>query len=326
MRLRTLSLQFQATAGEDEPFSDHDLRALAAALVSIAALPLLESFRLSAVQASRCCLLPLVHAPELHSLELELSEAALESDTVLDALRHMPHLRALTCGLSPVALTRMLQPPHTMQIELFHSAGTAHEVPFTDEHGEAIVHLPSLTEFHFHLSSAHTDFLCQLPNLRCLVWDNGASAVDPDVDRIMRSLHSLTRLTDLRISENDRFPLDLTAAHLSACLPHMPLLTILSLSNATALDSLRFLSTGPITRSLQTLALYHCSQRLPLRELAHVHALSSLIQLTLVCSFDRPLDEQTKLLYTPPSVRMPALRDFYYIWSPQSPVDSAEED
>jgi hypothetical protein len=92
----------------------------------------------------------------------------------------------------------------------------------------------------------------------------------------------------------------------------MPLLTRLRLTDASGLDSLRFLSSGPITRSLKVLQLSCFDPPLPLRELLHVHALSSLTDLSLVSVFDRPLDDHALPLYTPPSLLMPSLRQFLF--------------
>ena len=52
--------------------------------------------------------------------------------------------------------------------------------------------------------------------------------------------------------------------------------------------------------------------RLPLREVAHVDALSALTDLTLLSVFDRPLVAAALQLYTPPSCRIPTLRQFEY--------------
>jgi hypothetical protein len=106
-----------------------------------------------------------------------------------------------------------------------------------------------------------------------------------------------------------------TSAHLAACLPHMPQLTSLELSDA-ALDSFSFLSSGPITRSLKSFVVISLESRLPLSELAHVHALSSLLTLILLSPFDRRLDEHTERLYHPPSVLMPSLGHFFLQWEP----------
>jgi len=102
----------------------------------------------------------------------------------------------------------------------------------------------------------------------------------------------------------------------------MPLLTSLRLTDVTAVDSLRFLSSGPITRSLKELVLWWFYPRLPLRELAHVHALSALTSLALKSVFRRSPESYTLRLYTPPSLLLPSLRQFEYDPS----VDDEEED
>jgi len=90
----------------------------------------------------------------------------------------------------------------------------------------------------------------------------------------------------------------------------MPLLTCLHLSGMASLDSLRFLSSGPITHSLKKLQLSQFAPRLPLVELQQVRALSSLTEFRLYSVFDRPLDDDTVSLYTPPSRLMPSLVEF----------------
>jgi hypothetical protein len=186
--------------------------------------------------------------------------------------------------------------------------------PFIVEFHAAIVQLPALTDLSINLCSPHTDFLRQLPNLRRLVlifWD---CTVEVDTDRIMQSLHSLVGLTELSFFGPPHgyatIPLRITSDHLAACLPHMPLLTCLHLSGAAALGSLRFLSSGPITHLLKKLQLSRFEPRLPLRELHHVHAVSSLTELHLFSVFDRPLDDSSAPLYTPPSRLLPSLRHF----------------
>jgi hypothetical protein len=63
---------------------------------------------------------------------------------------------------------------------------------------------------------------------------------------------------------------------------------------------------------LQQLRLYHFERRIPLSELVHVHALSSLTSLTIEDVFDAPMDEETKALFTP----LPRLRQFVHEWEP----------
>jgi hypothetical protein len=303
-RLRNLAVWFHAVA--DASFSDKQLRELDEAIVAIASLPLLEELSITATKARSCCLTPLATAPSLHTLQLSMPERVLDSSANIDALRAMPHLRSLSFRPSAACFTRMLQPPHTMKLDTLRIGS-----PFTAEFGEAIVQLPTLTHLTFNLNSPHTDFFRQLPNLRRLVINVQVTDVPPETDRILQSLHSLTGLTELRITEDGELPLCFTSDQLAACLSHMPLLTGLGLQGAMAIDSLRFLSSGPITRSLKELHLAFFHPRLPLSELRHVHELSALTGLRLYSVFDRPLDNYSQSLYSPPSRLMPSLVSFH---------------
>jgi hypothetical protein len=300
-----------------DPFTDAQERALAEAIRGMAALPLLESLELDARDSQRCCLIPLTDAPALHTLTLRLDESVLESPDVTAALRHMPHLRALKFNPTSTAFTRLLQPPHTMNIDTLDV-----QSPFTVEFGTAIVHLPSLTDLTLYLCSAHTDFLCNLPNLRRLHLFTRTANSPLDAARIVHSLHSLTQMTDLSLDGNGHdtaaHPFRFTSGQLAECLPHMPQLTKLHLFHPAALDSLRFLSSSavPLSRSLMELTLCDFHPPLPLTELRHVDALSSLTNLTLTRVFDRPLDEPTLALYKPPSAVLPALCLFEHAWRP----------
>jgi hypothetical protein len=309
--LRQLTLTIQISNPADltaEPHSATPPHGLDAVIAAAAQLPLLESLSLAADKEARsCCLAPLVSAPALRSLELSLPEHVLESSRNIDALRHMPHLRALDCDLSPESFTRMLQPPHSMQLETLYVKWR-----FGAQHSAAIVHLPTLTDLTFPLCIEHTDFLPQLPNLRRLEFSTDVSTVRPEAERIMQSLHSMAGLTGLSISGGGKLPLRFTASHLVDCLPRMPLLTNLHLNGATALDSLRFLSSGPITHTLKELSLQWIRPPLPLSELVHVRALSVLSVLELDAVFEDRLDDATVRLYTPPSVLMPTLTRFVH--------------
>jgi hypothetical protein len=286
--------------------TDRQQRDLNDAIVAVAALPQLGSLMLIAHGARSCCLTPLITAPKLHTLDLCLGRRVFDSSTAIDALRNMPHLRSLSFTPSAGSFTRMLQPPHTMKLDKLDM-----DARFTAEFGESIVHLaPSLTDVNIRLCSSHADFLRQLPNLRRLVLSCHLSTMVPDTDRIMHSLHAHVELTELSLLGSGEFPLRITSTHLAACLPLMPLLTHLELLFPTALDSLRFLSSGPITHSLTVLRLCQFSSPLPLSELHHVHELSSLTDLWLFSVFDRPLDTLAEALYKPPSPLLPSLRTF----------------
>jgi hypothetical protein len=253
-------------------------------------------------------LAPLSTAPALHTLTLSMPETVLDSPGNVAALRHMPHLRSLDFQPSLAFLTQLLQPPHSLHIDTLRL-----DARQTAECGALLVHLPSLTYLAIQLHGPHTDFLRQLPHLSGLELSTELRTVYvEDVDRVMNSLHSLTKLTDLALYAGGQFPLRFTADHLTVCFAHMPLLTSLHLWNASALESLRFLSSSSITCSLKELALLFFEPRLPSSELAHIHALSALTELTLHEVFDPPLDEPTLQLHTPPSRLLPALQRFQY--------------
>jgi hypothetical protein len=308
--LRELYLQFDYP--QHDPLAGQQPRHLDATIVAIAALPLLETLTLAAYDAISCCLTPLATAPALRNLTLVLAANVLQSVAAVDALRNMSHLRSLNFNPSPSAFVRMLEMPHSMKLT------TLHVALFTAECGEAVVQLPTLTDLSISLSAEHTDFLRRLPNLRSLSLNGGLSDVAFDADRIMASLHSLAGLTALHLSGGGDMPLQYTSDHFVACLPRLPLLSALSLTWASGMDSLRFLSSGPITRSLKHLSLQYFEKRLPLAELSHVHALSTLTNLTLCCVFDASLDES---LYTPPSSLMPSLHHFAHTWKPVGQED-----
>jgi len=116
-----------------------------------------------------------------------------------------------------------------------------------------------------------------------------------------------------------------TSEQLAECLPQLPLLRSLTLSNQAQLESLEFLKTGPVTRTLTSLELKNFHMRLPVEELQHVNALSALETLTLENVFDEPLAESTQQLYRRPSRLLPSLRWMQHSWRPL-PEDEDEDD
>jgi hypothetical protein len=96
-------------------------------------------------------------------------------------------------------------------------------------------------------------------------------------------------------------------------MPHLTRLQDLTLRFAPKLESLRLLSSGPITRTLTRLAILNCrNPQLRSTELHHVHALRSLTHLSLHRSFVKRLDTFARSLYAPPSLLLPKLVDFQY--------------
>jgi hypothetical protein len=313
MRLRRLNVCFASSLdSEDEPSSNAQLHELDAAIRVIAALPRLEELTLdSRTNSKRCCLMPLVSAPALRVLKLGLGRTVLEAPNVIEALRRMPHLRSLCWNPSPAAFARLLRTPHAMRIDTMSLV-----FPITAKGRASVAHLSSLrlTDLTIDLRCGdHTDVFYQLPHLHRLVLDARLVLFAvPDTKRIMASMIQLSALTELTL--NGGRSLRFTSGHLAACFSRMPCLAHMHLSDAVAVDSLRFHSSGPITRSLKTLWLTWLRVRLPLSELLHVHVLSSLTELHLSNVFDRPLDASLLRLYQPPSLAMPALSYFHHDW------------
>jgi hypothetical protein len=305
-RLRELRLNF-VPANTETPPSDSSLsRALTAAIGIVVALPELESLALTAHDARSCD-----HAAAVRT-GIARAGARLEPDCA--GVTNRRRATAVHATSTFAQLPSVGGELRTNASDATHDA-TRHTrcaVAFHCRIRAAIVSLPSLTKIDVSLSSTLTDSLRSLPNLRSLRFSTHACTELADADRILSSLHSLVGLTELRLYGGGTFPLPFTSAQLAACLPHMPLLTHLYLLNYLSLDSLRFLSSGPITHSLKELSLILYQVQLPLSELAHVHALSSLTKLTLWSVFDPPPDESTVALYTPPSRLMPSLQSFWH--------------
>jgi hypothetical protein len=320
-RLRSLSISFISNpeACYTSPYSDEAQRDFDNAIRTCASLPQLESLTLTSKAARRCDLKPLAQAPSLRSLKLEVAKYMYDPSSVIESLRTLSNLRSLTFKPMLEDLKRLLQMPHKLKLE---QLNVHEECTFAAEFGDILTQLPTLTDLDLLLRSAHTDFLCQLPHLRRLVVNCGKCEVQPDEERIARSWHALTKLTDLRIDGSNRWPVFFTTEQLAAALAHMPQLNSLQLRGPLALDSLRFLSAGPTPRSLKELELARVYP-LPLSELSHVHALSALTKLTLEYVFDAPLDES---LYTPPSALMPTLQRFHHAWESDEWESDEEEE
>jgi hypothetical protein len=255
----------------------------------------------------------------LRSLKIEVAKYMCDPSSVIESLRTLSNLRSLTFKPMLADLKRLLQMPHKLKLEQLNVDG---HCTLAAEFGDLIAQLPTLTDLDLLLLNEHTDFLGQLPNLRRLVVNCGKCEVQPDEERIARSLHALTKLTDLRIDGSNRWPVFFTTEQLTASFVHMPLLNSLQLRGPLALDSLRFLSAGPTPHSLKELELAQVYP-LPLSELSHVHALSALTKLTLEYVFDAPVDVS---LYTPPSAFMPTLQHFHHAWESDEWESDEEEE
>jgi hypothetical protein len=298
-RLRRLDLTFPETISAER------VRALNAAIAVVASLPLLKHFGMAVQDDSGgCCFDPVAHCAVSAHPDAEF------------APRSACAPRQRRRILSQLGSTSFTHVPRGAGQILAHAGDAPYDgvVCASRRVCEAVAQLSTLRELGIYPCCEHTDFLHQLPNLRRLELCFSRCTVQPDADRIIRSFHSLSCLTKLSLRNDKRaeqaHPLRFTSTHLSVCLPHMPLLTNLLLSGTTSLNSLHFLSTGPITRSLFKLELSDVESRLPLRELAHVHALSMLADSRLFNVFEQPLDGEIEVRYTPPSLLMPSLQLF----------------
>jgi len=325
-RLRVLRLDLRVFSRNDQAALIDDA---SAAIRAVATLPLLESLKLWLPREilPGISFAPLAEASALRELIFRTDDrAALVDDTLLDALRAMPQLRVLDCKLSPAEFDRLTHMPHQMQLQR-----CSVPVPFDGQCCGAVTRLPSLTELVVYLQCKHADFLSQLPNLTDLRvghWGFGNAVPVLDCARVLRALSSLHRLTSLSLwgdELDDSGGMQATSEQLAECLPQLPLLRSLTLSNQAQLESLEFLKTGPVTRTLTSLELKNFHMRLPVEELQHVNALSALETLTLENVFDEPLAESTQQLYRRPSRLLPSLRWMQHSWRPL-PEDEDEDD
>jgi len=149
--------------------------------------------------------------------------------------------------------------------------------------------------------------LRQLPNLHYLCLEFATQI--PWTKQLAVLQQSCTRLTTLEIMHG-RF----NANDLCNLLPCIAGLRKLSLWKIRTIDSLRFLSRGPIVRTLTDLTLgYLAHSQLHSSEMLHVNELRELRRLSLQHLFVEPLDPLTQLFYSQtPSRLLPKLALFQY--------------
>ena len=183
------------------------------------------------------------------------------------------HLSRFSLGwLNIGQLVRCLQPPVTARWQdIGHVCGGARI-------GELLLTLPSLTTLHLTLTedTAHVDFLPQLPQLTVLILralkcraDGPAWRVPADA--LLASLVRCRGLTELDLC------CGFNSAHWSALFAK---LTIKKLTiRMGRLDTLQCFAAGPITQSLEELALEYLD--LPSFEVSHLYGLRRLRTLHL---------------------------------------------
>ena len=166
-----------------------------------------------------------------------------------------------------------------------------------DDEAELLSGLPSLTDFDLlYLSDLH--FLRFTPNLRILSFDGlvGSSLPTPEELVDVGGVCQCPQLTELRIAHSG-----LLSSHMTAMLSCMPALSKLQLHCMHGLESLSFLESEPLQRSLTSLILLEMRSHdgLSAMDMRYVLPLQQLEHLEMIDSFH--LDSFTQFLLTPPS-------------------------
>lgn len=225
------------------------------------------------------------------------------TDAQVEQLRALPHLTQLSSCLSTIQLCRFLRTPHTLRWQSLMD----YPVEVNAELSLLLPSLPSLALLSVNLlADCSPVFFSRLTNLVELALQLDDFTDPAALDSLASSLQTCTQITDLSL-----FHGLLTADQMSVMLSQCTDLCALHLSDASELDSLRFLSSGSIPRTLTSLTLEMC-KHLPLVELQHVHALQSLERLCVYYSFAEKMDEHTLAPYQPPSLLLPNLRTLKY--------------
>ena len=245
---------------------------------------------------------PLVSLTRLRGLrslqELSLTESFSPfTQTQADDLRAIPHLTSLDRWLHTSNLRLLLRVPHQLKWQKLKVLA-----PLDSELMGLLVSLPSLVE----LSVACCEdaaLLPLLPNLRNLTF-LGFARQQPlsSPEQMIQGVGQCAQLTSLCISSSK-----LTSAHMHALLSCMPALSKLQLANMPWLETLSFLSSEPLQRSLTSLTLVDCLHPALLAvKLRHIFALQQLTHLVIRRCFEK-LDSLTKHDLKVPSVRLPKL-------------------
>jgi hypothetical protein len=105
--------------------------------------------------------------------------------------------------------------------------------------------------------------------------------------------------------------------HLAVCLATMTRLCVLELDNAAHLKSLKFLSVGSLSHTLEQLCLKNFRTRLPVQEIKHVFLLKQLQSLELRNAFDAHIGPVAEMLLQPSAQCsvLPCLDTFSHEWS-----------
>lgn len=222
------------------------------------------------------------------------------SDAQVDEIRSLVHVQSLlNNAIGSHLLIRLLRPSHSLQWR-----SIIGKLVVDDELSALLPSLPTLTRLNACLSdTCDLAFFTRLPMLTRLELD--LSSLSPaHVDAIAVSLQSCPLLTELRLSY-----IAVTSAQMSALLAGRGNMRKLEFVEAD-FDSLKFLSSGSLPRTLTHLTLDGCGLdgQLSVEELSHVHALQELTHLNIDSSFDEDLFDSA--VYNPPSKLLPKLVSF----------------
>jgi len=241
-------------------------------------------------------------SPLLVELGIRLNGKKILSEKQVDELRAMPHITSLGIDLTPPLMRRLLRLPHSLH---WQSLG---ERPLPQSLFALLPALPSITSVSVALGgNDDVSKLRQLPNLRDLCLD--LSMQSPWTKQLEVLQQSCTRLTSLNLLRGQ-----FNANDLCVLLPCITDLRVLCLWRIETIDSLRFLSRGPIVHTLTYLRLGHLgNSQMHSSEMLHVNELRELRRLDLHHLFVEPLDPLTRLFYSPPPSRLlPKLTLFEY--------------
>ena len=216
-----------------------------------------------------------------------------------DDLRAIPNLTHLDAVVNAAEIRLLLRAPH--QLRWTKLTTTRH---LDAESAGLLASLPSLTKLSVYVER-DVAFLNSTPNLRTLGLFNfarGRAIAIPSPEHMIAGLGLRSQLTQLSI-----WDCKLTAAHVGALLSRMPALTQLKL-HKLRLESLSFLSSPPLARTLIDLTLSKCRHaQLRASELHHLFSLQQLTDLDIRDCFSERLDSLTLREFEVPSVRLPKL-------------------
>ena len=215
-----------------------------------------------------------------------------------DDLRALPHLTSLFHWLDRPKLQMLLRAPHPLQWQKLRVDG-----PLDAELTGLLVSLPLLSVLVV-ADCENVSFLQSLPNLHTLAFYKFAHRKPlPSPEQTIQGIGQCAQLTSLNMANSP-----LTSAHMSALLERMPALSKLKLANMTSLESLSFLSSEPLQRSLTSLTLADCHHATLLTvELRHIFALQQLTHLTIRGCFAERLCSFALHELKVPSARLPKL-------------------